>query len=563
MTPAAQSHANTVNALAARGLDALASADFTGTVCHTSRHSMGIQVAILVLAGACAVAASAVFFPFTVDDAFIVARYAVNARDLGEWTFNAGEHVSAMTSPLHGLVLLGLSLFVADPIPAYKGVAVLVVAIAFSISLVHFGLFRREALPVVAVLVGPSIILWMFAGLETPLLLAIVTTMAAFDGSAQLKLRPTPHTSLLGGLAAAAVLTRYDAVLFAGPVFLAALMRTHSWRVRMTAVAVAGLPVVAWLIYSWQRFDSILPTSFYIKTPSGAADVIFTNVRYMAVHLAITGIALMAAYALVRVLTSGRARATLIEEFRMRWGLHVGLMTVLAYGATMATVHMMFAFRHFVPYLGAAALALAHPARRAGQGLPTPALPWADAATAVVILLVHAFHAEALYHRSLQGLGTSGEYAAEGTAGYTRDFIPAMRRNATDTRAHWQRVNKGRPPRVWTFAAGALPHAYRDAYIFEELVSFRHYCPQREKSERPDSREWRAHADYIHAFTRHGRLNRLLAPVRPRDVQLISEQSLHFNGQDEKLLVFYNAAPMPNILPPRIDEPCLTALPQE
>ena len=27
-------------------------------------------------------------------------------------------------------------------------------------------------------------------------------------------------------------LPRYDAVLFAGPVFLAALMRTHGWRVR-------------------------------------------------------------------------------------------------------------------------------------------------------------------------------------------------------------------------------------------------------------------------------------------------------------------------------------------
>ena len=90
-----------------------------------------------------------------------------------------------------------------------------------------------------------------------------------------------------------------------------------------------------------------------------------------------------------------------------------------------------------------------------------------------------------------RALGTSGEYAAQGTAGYTRDFIPAMRRNAADVRAHWERLNKGRPPRIWTFAAGALPHEYSSAYIFEELVSFRHRCPQREKGERPDSRQWR------------------------------------------------------------------------
>ena len=37
---------------------------------------------------------------------------------------------------------------------------------------------------------------------------------------------------------------------------------------------------------------------------------------------------------------------------------------------------------------------------------PKPALRWAEPVTALVILLVHAFHAEALYHRSLQGLGT-------------------------------------------------------------------------------------------------------------------------------------------------------------
>jgi arabinofuranosyltransferase len=523
---------------------------------------MGIHVAIMFVAAACAATASLAFLPFTVDDAFIVARYAVNARDLGEWVFNAGEHVSAMTSPLHGLIMVGLSFFAADPIPLYKGVALVVVAAAFAVCVARYGITRREALPVIAVLAGPSIILWTFAGLETPLLMGIVTVLAtiyaegsAHDGRTQLKLR----LILLGALAAAAILTRYDAVLFAGPIFVAALLQPHPWRARFMAVAAAALPVLAWLIYSWQRFDSILPTSFYIKTPSGALEVLSTNVRYMAEHLAITGIAAMGIFSLARVMASGRAVANLVEEFRARWGLHVALAAVLAYGTTMATVHMMFAFRHFVPYLGAAALALAFLAQRAGTSQAKPTVRWAEPATALVIIAIHAAHGEALYHRSLQGIGVSGEYAAEGTAGYTRDFIPAMRLNATDTRAHWQRFNKGRPPRIWTFAAGALPHEYLDAYIFEELVSFRHHCPQREQADRPDSREWRGHADYIHAFTRHGHLSRLLAPVRARDVELISEHALRFNGQDEKLMVFYNAAPKPNILPAGIDQPCLTS----
>ena len=161
-----------------------------------------------------------------------------------------------------------------------------------------------------------------------------------------------------------------------------------------------------------------------------------------------------------------------------------------------------------------------------------------------------------MYQRSLQGLGTFGEYSEQGVAGYARDYVPAMMRNAADVKAHWATTNKGREPRIWTFAAGALPYAYREAYIFEALVSFRHRCPAEERGSRPDGRVWRAHADYVHAFTRHGRLPRLLAPVQAKDVRLISEQSIHFNGRDEKLLVYYNPEPLPNVLPPRIDAPC-------
>jgi len=516
---------------------------------------MGVHRAILLIAVASAAVTSWLFFPFTVDDAFIVARYAVNARDLGQWAFNAGERVSAMTSPLHGMLMVGMSLMSTNPIPLYKVVALLVAGAASLMCLVRFGLLRREAAPLAAVFAAPSIILWTFAGLETPLLFGLVTAMATVYST------PTRNDAralvTLGVLAGTAVLTRYDAVLFAGPVLLAAMVRPQMWRARILATAAAGLPVLAWFVYSWLRFDSILPTSFFIKTPSAALDVISPNARYMAEHLVISGIAAMSLYAAARVVASGRARAAIADEFKARWGLHAALAAVLAYGATMATVHMMFAFRHFVPYLGAMALALALLAVRSGDPPQRVRMRWMEPTIALLILSVHALHAEALYHRSLQGLGSGGEYAAEGTVGYTRDFIPAMRRNAADTRAHWERLDMARPPRIWTFAAGALPYEYADAYILEELVSFRHRCPPSKGGDRPDARHWRGHADYIHAFTRHGRLSRLLAPVRARDVEQISEESIHFNGRDEQLLVFYNPAPAPNLLPAGIDEPCV------
>src|SRR5688572_18535238 len=110
------------------------------------RPPMGVHRAILLIAVASAAVTSWYFFPFTVDDAFIVARYAVNARDLGEWAFNAGERVSAMTSPLHGILMVALSFVAADPIRPYKFVALALAGTASVMALLRFGVFRREAM---------------------------------------------------------------------------------------------------------------------------------------------------------------------------------------------------------------------------------------------------------------------------------------------------------------------------------------------------------------------------------------------------------------------------------
>lgn len=497
---------------------------------------------------------------FTADDSYIVARYAVNARDTGDWAFNPGERISALTSPLHSLLLRGLAHLTVQPLAPYKVLGVVAVLGSSLYLLVVFGLGRPEALPLAAVLAAPSLVLWTFGGLETPMLTAVITAMAAV--AVRLQSPSGGAVWPLGLLAGLAAVTRYDAVLFAGPVLLAALLeRRPSQRQRLWAAVLAvGIPS-SWFAYSWLRFGAILPTSFYVKTPTSEAAVLLKNVRYMSEHLAIAGLAVVLIFAVVRLIGTGSIVETLFEEVRTRWGLQLGLVLVLAYGATMATVHMMFAFRHFTPYLGALALALLCLAKRSDDRRPNAAR--SSSFKAVVstlgILIVHVAHTEALRDRSLQGLGSFGEYDAQGAAGYARDFISAMERNAADIGAHWATLGMSRPPRIWTFAAGALPYAYREAYIFEALVSFRHHCPRREKGEAPDARVWRAHADYIHAFTRHGNLPRLLAPVRAEQAQLISTHEIRFNGRDERLLVYYNPSPRENILPPGIDASCAGA----
>jgi hypothetical protein len=307
---------------------------------------------------------------------------------------------------------------------------------------------------------------------------------------------------------------------------------------------------VLWLLYAWHRFGTVLPTAFFVKQPSAAAETLALNLRYMLEQLALGGLVLLSAFVIYRLLRSRDPMRVLAAEMRSRWGLFLALVAVLVYGATMATTHMMFAFRHFVPYLPATAILLVLVWRRADgdQGRSrisqtTPGL----AIVVGVVLGVHVAQAYALYRISLQGLGTIGEYESQGAAGYVDAFVPAMRRNAEDTRRHWEQLNVGRHPRIWTFAAGVLPYAYQDAYIYEGLVSYRHNC----------SRDWKVFADYVHIFTRHGSLSRQLIHLEPEDIEIISRQKLHFNGNDEELLVYYNRAALPNRLPPSINQPCL------
>jgi len=168
--------------------------------------------------------ASWYFAAFTADDAYIVARYAVNARDVGDWAFNPGEPVSALTSPLYGMVLTGLSFLASNPLLLYKAFALMAMVAASTLLLTSYGAERREAMPLAAVLVAPSVVLWTFAGLETPLLAAIVMVMAAVY--AQMDAGNARRLPVLAALAGLAVLTRYDAVL------LRALCCSRRWRRR-------------------------------------------------------------------------------------------------------------------------------------------------------------------------------------------------------------------------------------------------------------------------------------------------------------------------------------------
>jgi hypothetical protein len=152
------------------------------------------------------------------------------------------------------------------------------------------------------------------------------------------------------------------------------------------------------------------------------------------------------------------------------------------------------------------------------------------------------------YYRSVNGISRIGEYQALGVRDYVR-FMQILKLEAQDIERHWASL-EGRPdrqPRILTYAGGMLPYTYRNAYIYEKLVFYRH-CYQRYKQG--------LYADYIHLLApRQGTVAQQL-PKLESEFYLVSTYSLNFDGSQQTFAVYYNPEPEANNLSARISEPC-------
>ena len=92
--------------------------------------------------------------------------------------FNIGERVSALTSPLHALLLSALGLL-PSPMFAYKIVAAsaALAAILYAGRTLFDDAFERRTF-LAATLGSPFVVMWSVGGLETPLLLACLTMLS-------------------------------------------------------------------------------------------------------------------------------------------------------------------------------------------------------------------------------------------------------------------------------------------------------------------------------------------------------------------------------------------------
>lgn len=518
----------------------------------------------------------ALLFPFSAEDAFITYRYAENLVETGALVFNRGEPVLALTSPLHAVLSAGLHLATGRVVLANKifGVALLVGAA----GLVLWRFTGRPAAQLVAVgilLLPPCVALWSVGGLETPLLLFLVSLLscAAWTGEesgeagrarAEIGVVRLHLVFVVAGLA---FLTRYDSVLFTLPVLAHVTSRARSARTVPAAAAVGAALPLAWLVASLLYYGDVLPTSFYTKTPSVGFPEMIGNAKYVVGWLVFTGI-LPVTLVLATLAHARRDAASWMREHVGRaWWLHLGLAAQLAYGLTMATTHMMFSFRFFVPYLPAVALVLGDLAgafaRRLGDPGRRRAFDRAVGLTVGSLLLLQAFQLHHTRSRSVNGLSLVGEYRETGVEDYAA-FVAALEAQAADVRAHWQSVGPDdRQPRIYTFAGGVLPWAFRDSYVYETLASWRDCADDQPRVDGPNvwmqpTVDLRRSADYVHVITpRHGPVaSQLPKPVAR--YERVSSRQIAFDGAEERLLVFHDPDPAPHRLGTRIHDPCPT-----
>ena len=276
------------------------------------------------------------------------------------------------------------------------------------------------------------------------------------------------------------------------------------------------------------------------------------NGKYIASYLLYVGLIPVVALVFVLVIPKHRTIDILYQHFKSIWWLYIGLLLEILYGLMIANHHMMFSFRFFVPFIPATVILVVDLLRRASEtkevDLSTGRPAYLFTGFLLCLMLFQLYQNVYTYNHSINGISSIGEYRAVGIRDYVR-FMQILKQEALDIEKHWEVINgdSGRRPRIISFAAGMLPYTYRESYIYEKLVSYRH-CHERYRQG--------LNADYIHILApRQGKVDVQLP--RPEDsYSLVSSYKMFFDGSMQEFVVYYNPKPEPHNLSVGINEPC-------
>ncbi|MEI6500573.1 MAG: hypothetical protein WCP21_06045, partial [Armatimonadota bacterium] len=226
-------------------------------------------------------------WPFTIDDAFISARYARNLADGYGLVFNPGalpsEGYSNLTLVL--LTALGVRLGVeaitaAKLIAAVSGFACLLLA-TFAGRLL---LPRHYPLAVLLAATAFPLILWSSAGLETSLM-ALLTATWLYLGLL-LVLRMEQRTQWpLAAVTVLAALTRPEGLLLLPALALVNCRARRAVRISWWPLAAAVAALALHEVWRVSYFGLWLPLPFYAKVELGSAVAKLSGVYYLHTFL--------------------------------------------------------------------------------------------------------------------------------------------------------------------------------------------------------------------------------------------------------------------------------------
>jgi len=493
------------------------------------------------------------FFRFTAEDAYITYRYAENLVNDGALVFNANERINALTSPLHALLSSLFFLVTRQTALANKLLAVLLLLASAGLIWWRFKRYPELQLLTLSLVLLPScVLLWTVGGLETPFLLfvATITVIIADRGSAA----TFGSFCLVSMLAGIGFLLRFDSVFFFAPIVLFAAFKARPFKTIPVALAAGAFLPVLWLAISAGYYGDILPTSFYLKTPQINPWTARENASYVFLFLVYCGAIPALVVALMVQKTPKEAFQAVSQSFTTMWWLWLAVVLELVYGLTMATQHMMFSFRFFVPYLPATAIVVAEVLRRAPFAEKDRYLLLARGSVVfkgflLLLVVFYSYQIMVTYRSSVNGLSRRGEYRQLSVQGYVA-FMNTLRKEAEDIKWHWKRLGEDRPPRIYTYAAGVLPYTLKDSYVYSSLITYRH-------GDERELREIAASADYMHILVpRHGGVGEQVPESDEEtalEYELVSVYHLSFDGSNEMFLIYYNPAPKPHRLAARID----------
>ena len=230
------------------------------------------------------------------DDALITLRTALNLTHGWGAGYNASEAVQGYTHPLWFLLWAGVGTATNQWIIGVIGLSVALAGVAVALVAHQARSIGRLVVVIGLLAMSNAFVEYATSGLENPLAFALLAALMTFTvsptamgdiGSTSIRSR-TPWAALIGLLAAAVVLTRFDLVLILAPVaFAMAVSNRRRWKEMLIGLIAFGLPVVAWFSWSWATYHTLLPNTFLAKRNVDIPqfELIVQGVRYLWVSL--------------------------------------------------------------------------------------------------------------------------------------------------------------------------------------------------------------------------------------------------------------------------------------